>query len=224
MNIYDAMMLLLIFSYDIIMIQLFFLIKLTWKLSKYLTIQKPNIRQFSLSGFAASLKPNALDWKKFMIWCARMELWLTTMSCYHVAQGKPENLAPEDEAKFRAANNLFRDAVIIVLHNKYEKSYISCAPGKKLWDALEAKFRVSDAGSKLYLMEQLFDYKMVENHSVVEQAHEIQALAKELELFLCSLPDKFVVGGIIVKLPPSWRDFHTSLKHKRQEFSVSVDE
>jgi hypothetical protein len=37
MNIYDAMMLLLIFSYDIIMIQLFFWIKLTWQLSKYLT-------------------------------------------------------------------------------------------------------------------------------------------------------------------------------------------
>lgn len=57
---------------------------------------------------------------------------------------------------------------------------------------------------------------MVENRSVVERAHEIQALAKELELFLCPLPDKFVVGGIIAKLPPSWRDFATSLKHKRQ--------
>jgi hypothetical protein len=34
--------------------------------------------------------------------------------------------------------------------------------GKDLWDALEAKFCVSDAGSELYLMEQLFDYKMVE--------------------------------------------------------------
>jgi hypothetical protein len=30
-----------------------------------------------------------------------------------------------------------------------------------------------------------------------------------------------VAGGIIAKLSPSWRDFATSLKHKRQEFSVS---
>ena len=35
------------------------------------------------------------------------------------------------------------------------------------------------------------------------------------------LPDKFVADGIITKLPPSWRDFATSLKHKRQEFSVA---
>jgi hypothetical protein len=111
--------------------------------------------------------------------------------------------------------------VISALHSKYEKSYISCASGKELWDALEEKFRVSDAGSELCLMEQLYDYKMVENCSVVEQAHEIQALAKKLELFLCPLPYKFMAGGIIAMLPPSWRDFATSLKHKRQEFSVS---
>jgi hypothetical protein len=43
---------------------------------------------------------------------------------------------------------------------------------------------VSDAGSELYIIEQLFDYKMVENHPVVEQAHEIQAPVKELEQFL----------------------------------------
>ena len=35
------------------------------------------------------------------------------------------------------------------------------------------------------------------------------------------LPDKFVAGGIIAKLPSSWRDFVTSLKHKRQEFRVA---
>jgi hypothetical protein len=69
-------------------------------------------------------------------------------------------------------------------------------------------------------MEQLYDYKMVENRSVVEQAHEFQALAKELKLFPCPLPDKFVAGSIIAKLPPSWKDFATSLKHKRQEFNV----
>ena len=93
--------------------------------------------------------------------------------------------------------------MISALYTKYEKNYISCTLGKEFWDALEAKFGVSDAGSELYLMEQLYDYKMVENRSVVEQAHEIQTLAKELEHFPCLLPDKFVVGGIITKLPPS---------------------
>jgi hypothetical protein len=36
------------------------------------------------------------------------------------------------------------------------------------------------------------------------------------------LSNKIVVRCIIIaELPPSWRDFATSLKHKRQEFSVA---
>jgi hypothetical protein len=30
-----------------------------------------------------------------------------------------------------------------------------------------------------------------------------------------------VVGGIIAKLSPSWKNFAISLKHKRQEFNVT---
>ena len=65
---------------------------------------------------------------------------------------------------------------------------------------------------------------MVEDRSVVEQAHEIHTLAKDLKNYCketpCVLPDKFVAGGIISKLPPSWKNFATSLKHKRQEFTI----
>jgi hypothetical protein len=143
------------------------------------------------------------------------------MNCYHVTQGKPEQFTPEEERAFDAADNMFRGAVISALGNKYVDSYITCTSAKKLWDALDEKFSVLDAGSELYIMEQLFDYKMVENRPVVEHAHEIHALAKELEQFPCVLSDKFVAGGIVTKLPPSWTDFATTLKHKRQEFSVA---
>jgi hypothetical protein len=143
------------------------------------------------------------------------------MNCYHAAQGKPEQFTPEEERMFDIADNLFRGTVIGSLANKYVDSYLTYTSAKELWDALDEKFGVSDAGSELYIMEQLFDYKMVENRSVVEQAHEIHALAKELEQFPWVLSDKFVADGIIAKLPPYWTDFATTLKHKRQEFSVA---
>ncbi|KAK1631824.1 hypothetical protein QYE76_006139 [Lolium multiflorum] len=79
---------------------------------------------------------------------------------------------------------------------------------------------LADRRSELYIMESFHDIGMVNNRSVVEQAHEIQCIAKELELLKCALPDKFVAGCIIAKLPPSWRNFSTTLKHKRQEISV----
>ena len=54
------------------LLMLFFWIKLIMKMPKFLTIQKPNVRQFSVSDFAAALKPNNFDGKNFMIWRAKM--------------------------------------------------------------------------------------------------------------------------------------------------------
>jgi hypothetical protein len=51
-----------------------------------LTIQKPDIRHFSVSGFAAALKPSEpFDGTFFKRWRSKMILWLTTMNCYHAA-------------------------------------------------------------------------------------------------------------------------------------------
>jgi hypothetical protein len=150
-----------------------------------------------------------------------MILWLTAMNIIHVVNGKPEQFTPEEEQAFMAANNLFRGVVISVLAENLVDFYLTVTSGKELWDALETKYGVSDAGSELYVMEQFCDYKMVDDCSIVEQAYEIQSLTKELESFKCVLPDKFMAGGIIAKLPPTWTDFATSLKHKRKEFSIA---
>jgi hypothetical protein len=110
-----------------------------------------------------------------------------------------------------ATDNLFRGTVISVHAENLVDFYLTTTSRKELWDAR----------SELYVMEQFCDYKMVDDHSIVEQAHEIQSMAKELEGFKCVLPDKFLTGCIIAKLPPTWMDFATSLKHKRKEFSIA---
>jgi hypothetical protein len=114
-------------------IALFFWIKLKLKMPKFLTIQKSDIRHFSVSGFAAVLKPSEpFDVTFYKRWHTKMILWLTTMNCYHVAQGKPEQFTPEEERAFDAADNLFRGAVISALGNKYVDSYITCTSAKKI--------------------------------------------------------------------------------------------
>jgi hypothetical protein len=52
---------------------------------------------------------------------------------------------------FDVVDNLFRGVVIGALANKYVDSYLTCASTKELWDALDEKFGVSDAGSELYI-------------------------------------------------------------------------
>ena len=90
----------------------------------------------------------------------------------------------------------------------------------ELWEALEHKFSALHAGCELYVMEHDHDFRMVDNRSVVEQAHEFQLIVRELEQLGHVLPDKFVASGIIAKLPSTWRNFAIALKHKRQKISI----
>ena len=144
------------------------------------------------------------------------------MYCYDATKGKPEgDLNPTQQEAFQNMDTLFKAALLSVLDDSIVDSYMSFDSGKDMWAALEATFGPSGAGNELYVMEQFCDYKMTDERSVVQQTHEIQSLSKELEYFKCVLPDKFVAGTIIAKLPPSWNDFATSLKNKRHEFSVS---
>jgi hypothetical protein len=76
----------------------------------------------------------------------------------------------------------------------------------KLWNTLEHKFSALDARRELY----------VDDHSIMEHAREFQLIAKELKQHGQVLPNKIVACGIITKLLSSWRNFATTLKHKRQ--------
>lgn len=96
--------------------------------------------------------------------------------------------------------------MINTLSDKYVDCHIACTTAKELWETTDEKFGVSNAGSELYIIKQPYDYKMVDNYSTTEQAHEIHTLAKKLEQFLCVLQDKFVAGDIITKLPSPWKD------------------
>jgi hypothetical protein len=143
------------------------------------------------------------------------------MNVMYVVTGKaPEGVSEE---KFNADDNLFQGAIISVLVDNLVDTYLQMKTRKDIWEALEAQYGASDADGELYVMEQFLDFRMVEDRSVVEQAHEVQAPAKELENNSkeapCVLPNKFVAGAIITKMPHSWRDFATSLKHKRKEFT-----
>nr|AAO66536.1 retrotransposon protein, putative, Ty1-copia sub-class [Oryza sativa Japonica Group] len=173
-----------------------------------------------MAGFADALRPDKFTGVHFKRWQIRVTLWLTAMKCFWVSTGKPMGVLNADQQKeFDEATTLFVGCILSVLGDCLVEVYMYMTDAKELWDALNTKFGATDASNDLYIMEQFHDYKMSDNHSVVEQAHEIQTMAKEIELLKCVLPDKFVAGCIIAKLPPSWRDFGTALKHKRQEYS-----
>jgi hypothetical protein len=92
--------------------------------------------------------------------------------------------------------------VVGVLAETLQDTYLCYKSAKKMWDTLNTEYGDSDAGTELYIIEQYHDYQMVDRKNVVTQAHEIQCMVKELKLLKIVVPDEFVAGGIIAKLPP----------------------
>jgi hypothetical protein len=60
----------------------------------------------------------------------------------------------------------------------------SSTGGKELWDAFEAKFGISDAGSELYVIEhvieQFYDYRMVDDHPIINKLMSYKSFLRSL--------------------------------------------
>ena len=71
----------------------------------------------------------------------------------YVTEGKPSQYTLEEERAFETSDNLFWGWLISVLVENLVNTYIRLTTGKQMWDALEAQYGASDAGSELYIME-----------------------------------------------------------------------
>jgi hypothetical protein len=174
-----------------------------------------------MASYVDALRPEKFSDAHFKRWSVKVTDWLTAVEVFWVKDGLPEgDISNEDRSKFQKANDIFVGAMCNVFSDHLFDSMMHIRDAKAMWDHLNNTYGASDAGNELYIMESFHDYKMVANKSIVEQDHEIQRLAKELELLKYVIPDEVVAGCIIAKLPSPWRNFATRLKHKRVKITV----
>ncbi|KAK1618176.1 hypothetical protein QYE76_023693 [Lolium multiflorum] len=120
-------------------------------------------RQINSSGIAAATRLPLFDGSHYKRWRTRAVLWFENLNCDSALLGKPEgDLSPAQEEGYKKVDAMFKAALFSILANNIFNPYMTFEHGKDAWDALEAKFGVSDAGTELYVMEQYYDYKMTE--------------------------------------------------------------
>jgi hypothetical protein len=120
------------------------------------------------------------------------------MNVFWVSEGKPEReLSPKKEKEYSKANIIFCGAVVGVLAETLQDTYIRYKTTKKMWDTLNTEYGGLDAGTKLYIIEQYHNYQMVDGKSVITHAHEIQCMVKKLRLLKIIVPDEFVAGALL---------------------------
>ncbi|GKC16645.1 hypothetical protein Tco_1013427, partial [Tanacetum coccineum] len=90
----------------------------------------------------------------------------------------------------------------------------------KLWDSLEAKYMAEDASSKKFLVCNFTNYKITDSIPVMEQHNELFSILGRFTQHKMNMDEAIQISCIIDKLPPSWKDFKHTLKHKKEELTL----
>ena len=98
--------------------------------------------------------------------------------------------------------------------------YTSMKSPKDIWNALEAKYKTEKIGTNKFIIQKYFDYKMLDNISVLDQVYELQILVNKLRDLSINIPESFQVGAIITKLLPSWNNFRKKLLHMSENLTL----
>ncbi|KAB2610477.1 DNA polymerase zeta catalytic subunit-like [Pyrus ussuriensis x Pyrus communis] len=96
----------------------------------------------------------------------------------------------EKPEKFKGLDFKRWNYILNSLDDNLYDIYSLCKTAKELWESLEKKYKIDDAGSKKFVIGKFLKYTMVDSKSVVSQ------------------------------LPIFWNDFKIYLKHKRREMNM----
>ncbi|XP_052198407.1 uncharacterized protein LOC127805691 [Diospyros lotus] len=174
-------------------------------------------------------KPPPFNGEDFKRRQQKMSFYLTTLNLAHILKEdcpvvSEENMTTETVAAREAwmhsdflCKNYILSGLADPLYNVYCTAY---ATSKQLWETLEKKYKLEDAGTKKFLVDKFLDYKIVETKLVVNQMEELQIIISDLHSEGLVINEPFQVAAVIEKLPPSWKDFKNYLKHKRKELSM----
>ncbi|XP_010247324.1 PREDICTED: uncharacterized protein LOC104590376 [Nelumbo nucifera] len=121
------------------------------------------------------------------------------------------------------ADHLYTNHILNCLSNELYNVYSSYNYAYEIRNALDTKYALENAGNKKYVIANFLCFTMKEDMDVSAQIDEFHVLVGELAKEGMVLPDEFIAASLIEKLPHTWNDFKTSMKHKRKDTTLDQD-
>ncbi|XP_027060865.1 uncharacterized protein [Coffea arabica] len=155
-------------------------------------------------------RPEKFKGVDFKRWQQKMQFYLTTLNLAHILKEECPKLADPDSREslltvetWKQSDFLCRNYILNRLDDTLYDIYSAYSTAKEVWDSLEKKYKMDDAGAKKFVIGKFLKYVMVDSKPVTKQVEEIQILMHELHGQGCSINEHFQVGAIIEKLPSS---------------------
>ncbi|GKE99655.1 hypothetical protein Tco_0023006 [Tanacetum coccineum] len=172
-------------------------------------------------------KLNKFEGVDFRRWQKKMHFLLSIMNVVYVLTTS----IPEDgdtttldqirkKSKWENDDYVCRGIILNGMSDPLFDIYQFVESDKELCDSLEAKYMVGDASSKKFLVSNFTNYKMTYSRPVLEQYNELLGILGIFTQHKMNMDEAFQVSCIIDKLPPSWKDFKHTLKHKKEELTL----
>ena len=172
-------------------------------------------------------KPEKFGGANFKQWQSKMLFYLTTLQLAKFlkdppgpVEGESEMAKEEREQTWLSGDFLCKNYLLGGLDNTLYNVYQGMTSAKILWESLEKKYKTEDAGQKKFVVGRFLDYKMVDSRTVMSQLGELQLIIHEILDEGMKVCETFQVASIIEKLPPSWKEFRSYLKHKKKQMSL----
>ncbi|CAJ2667187.1 unnamed protein product [Trifolium pratense] len=139
-----------------------------------------------------------------------------------LTESKPASTATEKVTEqWTHANRVCRSTILSTLSNDLFDVYCSYKEAKEIWDSMATKYTAEDAGKQKFVIGNYYRWEMVEEKDIKAQINEYHNLVEDLKTENITLPDAFIAGILIEKLPESWKDYKNQLKHKQKQLPLA---
>ena len=130
-------------------------------------------------------KPEKFNGLNFKRWQQKMFFYLTTLnlarflseSALQLNEGETDAQAVSAVDAWKHSDFSCRNYVLNGLVDPLYNVYCKINTAKELWESLERKYKIEDAGTKKFVVARFLDYKMVDTKTVINQNSRTSSIA-----------------------------------------------
>ncbi|XP_070007571.1 uncharacterized protein LOC142165387 [Nicotiana tabacum] len=180
-------------------------------------------------------KLEPLDGNNYKRWSQKLLIFFEQLEVDYVLFNKPPAnvvadssnantivVDDDDDAKkkFENDNKTVRGHLLNHMSNPLFYLFINYKSAKVIWDSLEKKYGVDNAGKKKYVVRKWIKFQMVDDKPIMEQFHEYENLTADVLNEGTKMCDILQANVLFEKFPPSWSDYRNQLKHKKKNITL----